>query len=1399
MKIASSKTSVRTGKVLAFLAVFATANGLMAAEWFVAKGGSDSNAGSEQAPFLTIQRAVNAASAGDTVNIGEGIFADGEYSAGETKNSHTNRVMITKPLTLKGSGKDKTFIQGAFDPDTGLRGPKAIRCVYVSPAGAGTIIRDLTLCGGAAEYDSIKNECADNWGGALHAGGAASANVIQNVYLVDCVISNCAAFWAGGMCGGTAVRCLFTKNIAQSHGGAARWSNLLNCLVVKNVSRGTDASRGTVGESGAKIVNCTIAANIGAGLVNSCTAYNCVIFGNYHGTTFGSPTMTSCYNNTANGDRLLFSPASGDYRVTAGTVAAGGGSAAYLSQITLPAGIEADIDYNGKRIDTSSGTIDAGCIQGTATPAGGRIIFSGGAFEVNGETNLFAHACCIFQSETWPVTVMARPYGATAAKPLICGWLDDWRQQSGAVRWPTMDGVIPLVPPPVAGEQMKVTPHFADAVVWCDDDGEAATADGTEAHPFPILQDAITFATNTYTSLQKILVLVKPGTYDQGTTFFRSADCRLVIPDWQEFAVRSTDGAAVTTIKGAADNNGPYPDNYVGCGPNAVRGVAFGDSGSKRQALQGFTIADCHSRANDYTQDIGSDKGGALHGGDHIDFHSVLDCVITNCSSVRATVWCVWATRCKFYDCTGYGGVMRLTILSGCFVDSSCQIGTGGPGANANKVLGNTTSAYLSTLPDCSLWNSRQYYNSLFGKVSVGSGNILYGCVATNAAVASYTDTMGIVHVVDPGFVDPAHGDWRLYAPTPVRYVAKMPSPGTADYGVWATNVAAYVTTGLSGEAISVTDGVPLAGCHQQTVGGAQAVFVAAEKGGLSVAGASASGYSALADDGVFTVSRASATRPCIGYTVNGVTNLFDETPSRTFTAADAAAEAYGLTLQALYTSDWYVSPSGDNGDYGYTPATPFGTLAYAMTKAVSGDTVHAAEGVYSEGSATRSTDPGYEHASRVIVGKGVTLLADGAAENTVILGASDTSETRNSYGMGTNAMRCVTLLDNATVKGFTITGGRTRYVDMDIGASAIEWNSLGNWTGGGVQGSSSGRDKAFAVDCIISNNIAVYGGGALQVNLVRCKVVNCRATANGGGGNLVNMYGSVIDRCYSAGGGANLSSFTRIYNSTIGPHGYNHDGTPRATIATASSGVSCLINCLLLGSLGSANPSVMTNPASYTVFADTRNNYPTNETSRVIPSADLVVDADLRPIPFRNAAVDTGSEALLTDFSATDATGSYANRFLPYASDVDISGAPRITNGALDPGALEANWLPQYAKTLGGQNTKIVVDEAGSYVVDDGSGKIAIPGGESLALTWGNAATRGAREGVISVMGEGTLTMTLGGAPYATITAADGTRKFEFRPADLTAYDFAFSFEGEGTAYLSGFNLVKGTTLLFR
>ena len=101
--------------------------------------------------------------------------------------------------------------------------------------------------------------------------------------------------------------------------------------------------------------------------------------------------------------------------------------------------------------------------------------------------------------------------------------------------------------------------------------------------------------------------------------------------------------------------------------------------------------------------------------------------------------------------------------------------------------------------------------------------------------------------------------------------------------------------------------------------------------------------------------------------------------------------------------------------------------------------------------------------------------------------------------------------------------------------------------------------------------------------------------------------------------------------------------------------------------------------------------------------------------------------------------------------------------------------------------------------VVDRGTGSVAIPGGESLSLTWGDATLRGAREGEIRVTGEGTLTMTIGGEPYATITAADGAHMLHFRQGTLSAFDFGFAFEGAGEASLSAFNLVRGTALLFR
>ena len=1377
------------------------------------RGNDATGDGTEANPYKTIQRGVDEADDGYTVKILRGIYDTGEYWDG----NHTNRVVIGKSITLEGvEGKEVTHVVGYLDPNSANgNSPSAIRCIAITNSAAGntTVIKNLTLRNGGADSENKL------WG---YGGAIRYLETRSSVCLVDCVISNCVAVMGGGLSGVTAVRCKINNCKSTGFGSAARYCNLLNCLVSRSWNVGSE-NRPAIAYSTA--VNCTIALGQGSksqGIGRDSYAYNCISFGNGNSADIVTGTYkalgTNCCYTTSDSSRLLFSTATDDFRLTAGTAAVGGGKTSYLtSKFTLPTGVAANIDFAGNEIDLSKATCDAGCFQGAVTPASGRIEFAGaGGWVVNGVVNETVGSYAYYTPEAWPVTVMARPRGATAAKPFLLGTLEGWTQKTGTYRWPTMDGVLPLVPPPTVGENMKVTPQFADAVVWADDDGDAATANGTEAHPFPVLQDAIGYATNTYSSSQKILVLVKPGIYDRGETLFSGVQTqngssdgtfcktRLVIPNRPAFVVRSTQGAAVTTIKGAADNTGPHPSNYVGCGPNSVRCVAFdydGGDSKYRRALQGFTLADGHSACNQYNQDKMSDRGGAVLGYNDIEYNFVADCVITNCTSVRATIYGVWAARCKFYACEGYGGVMRYAILSGCFVDSSCQLGTAPSGASRNAVLGNATATYLSTLPNASMWYGRSYYNTLFGNAALSTSDTMYGSVATNEFnLAGYSGTVGIAHVDELCCVDPENGDWRLYGLTPVRHSAFLPDRGTAAYGLWATNFAAYVTTGLSGEVLSVTDGVPLAGCHQQVVREDRSIYVSAVKGGLSVEGASASGYSIVAEDGEFTITRTSATRPCIGYAVNGVTNLFDETPSRTFTAADVATEEYGMLIQALYTSDWYVSPSGNDGDYGDTPNTPFRTLAYAMTKAVGGDTVHAAEGIYSDGSATQSSDPGYDHASRVIVTGGVTLVADGAVENTIILGAADTSASGNAYGQGPNALRCVTLLDNATIKGFTITGGRTRSRSdnpIEAGISDLEWNSFGNWSGGGVQGSKdNGREKAFVVDCVISNCYAVFGGGAALVNLVRCKVLDCHApSGNGGGADLVNMYGSLIDMCTSSGGGAALSDFSRIYNSTIGPHCYDlGTTTPRAAIATGSSGIACLVNCLVLGQTGGKGS--LTNLASYTVFANSSNGFPTDETTVVVPSSELAVDDDLRPIPFRNAAIGAGSEALLTDFSATDGS---AKRFLPYASDYDLSGMKRITNGSLDSGALEADWRPQYARTLGGAQTKVVLTEADSNVVDDGSGEIMIPDGASVSLTWGSPSLRGDREGVIRVSGTGVLTMYVAGEVYATVSASDGAYAFNLKPELYSSLDLDFSFEGDGAAYLSRFKRLCGFVLSFR
>ena len=163
----------------------------------------------EQLAKKTLQAAVDAAQTDDTV-----IALPGNYDKGfAVEGNYTNRVLITKRITLKSKEKWGAHIVGAHDTVSGNAvpwGPTAIRCVGIKNAN-NVRIEGFTIRGGACHenLDGING----SGGGVMQLGG------VSSYYVVDCVISNCVATRGAAMRNGTAIRCLMTENTAT----AASW------------------------------------------------------------------------------------------------------------------------------------------------------------------------------------------------------------------------------------------------------------------------------------------------------------------------------------------------------------------------------------------------------------------------------------------------------------------------------------------------------------------------------------------------------------------------------------------------------------------------------------------------------------------------------------------------------------------------------------------------------------------------------------------------------------------------------------------------------------------------------------------------------------------------------------------------------------------------------------------------------------------------------------------------------------------------------------------------------------------------------------------------------------------------------------------------------------------------
>lgn len=920
---------------------------------------------------------------------------------------------------------------------------------------------------------------------------------------------------------------------------------------------------------------------------------------------------------------------------------------------------------------------------------------------------------------------------------------------------------------------------FADApdVVWVATNGNDSVGLGTEESPFKTIQKGVNEVAVGGT------VKIKAGVYDEGETNITRTSSSTTVTDKNRVAITKRvflEGAGkdVTHIVGYRDFEGG--DAY-GRGPNAIRCV-YVTTGANGGYIKGVTLREGATKA----ANNGSGYGGAVGGpnittsGKTTSSFCLIDCVVSNCAAnCGGGLDGVTAVRCLISRnyAHSYCSATRFCDLVNCLVVSNrCRTSSYAAVGGGNLVNCTITGTITGG-------GAGRAYTSE-STSTVKADPVLYNCVVFRNGAADKLSTTGIhnsyMTADDTNMLyDPDNGDYRLMAGSVAvgggltEHLSRVSLPA---------GVSPYIPYG--GNDIDQESEKCDAGCFQGAVSPeVKYVTISADNGGLSIVGG-AIGENVLAPGTSITISEGdTGTRPCIGFTVDGTEYLFENSASVTITADEVEASERGFAVEAIYTKHWYANANAanDNGT-GFRPGNPKKMLQSALALASSGDTVHAAPGHYNEGSYMFS----FGRPCRAYVKEGVTLVADEGPESTFIIGEPSTEpKDGHGLGLGTNAMSCVYVSKNSHVKGFTLTGGHTDYSTKDADVATTLY------AGGGVLGGTeSYRETQYVEDCIISNNCASHGGGARAANLIRCRVFENRALASGGATVKCYAYGSIFNknRTGTESSDSSCRAVTRFVGCTLGPVNLTLDGaTTNRAVGAVSGTASQLHGCLFLGSVFCNSSVVPTTPLTYCVFTGGRSNFPTNEGCAVISAATArkIVDSDLRPIAGQEIAVDGWDP------------DSFANKYGSVSTEFDISGEPRVRNGRPDIGALESDPKPWYAKLLDGKGRNITVTEADNMVTNIANG-VTLQDGMAVSLTWASPVADAVRTGHVRVAGEGSLTVTKDGAPYATYTEADGEVEFSFAATGNSAA-LNFSFEGEGSADVYAFSSPMGMMLILK
>lgn len=1294
--------------------------------------------------FETIQEAVDAAAANDTVLVAPGTYKTGVWTAdGKTR----CRVYVDKTLTIKSrDGKYATEVVGVRSATATGIGADAVKCFYVNGA-SGTRIEGFTIRDGAGVASA--SDAIENNGGGLGVNESKT-----DVYLVDCIVRNCSGRGGGALRGGTAIRCLIDRcTFAGGNGAAGRNSNFYNCVITGCSGQGPALIQAGV------LVNCSVYCNStreSYGL-SSADSYNCVFamngVSNAGGKDGNNPKYYACAVAGATGvvtadadcdldadPQAFFAPAFADYRLLPGHAAVGRGKAEYLTKITVP-DEERYLDFNGQPI-AATGAIAAGAVQATApAPTCGAVWF-GSSVEVDGVPGTTVAGWAY--PETYPTQFHVKAVLAEGETLWAYGYgLDQWGYDD--YRFPEMDESLYVMPPKATTAVLTNSAVLAEQVLYVNPSGSNGNDGLSEAMPVKTLSNVVARAGLS----KKTVVHAAAGEYAEESMFAGKHWNRVSL--YNSFIRLKGAGADKTTIRGLADAT--TGSDRHGCGTNAMRCVMMGGGYisnqrklAGRQAVQGFTLADGHSSTGvGLRDDDDYSRGGAVYvmasAAVTQDYYQVLDSVITNGAATRGAIYGGWDIRCRIVGCWGVVGTFRYNRFTSCAF--SDNLGNESViGGNGYTIITSTAIGKSGSYELISASFGREYFSVFREAVNnktYSSNFEISGCVADGYASATGT---GFVRA-DPCFVNAANSDLRVL----------VHSPALSAGGTIPEDFHLFASSDIDGRPLLFKDGVPMAGAYQRPV----ACVVVSPAVGATV---SAVGTNVLDIGTSLTVTATDVTRPFKGFEVDGE---FSAGSSVVIPApAVGAAVTVPYSVVPVVDTNWYVNAAAVADGDGFTPETPKRTLKGALTAHVlAGDTIHVAPGDYrtdpmtqTERIQTAHTDgyEGYSIRSRAIIPDGVTLVADGTAAETIIRGASATEFT-DLVGRGTNAVRCVAMLGKSRLIGFTLADGRT----------GRNGTNDDDHFGAGVLASST---NAYVFGCVITNCASTRGGGAYYGTYVNCLFTGNQVDNSGAHARYAHFFGCTFEKSIKG------YSAVQGYYSLVNCYAAADNAGSGQTFMDPNTGADTrrFANNIVFGTF---DAKAFT---AYNCIFDSSKFTPSSVQTLVgcnyKTAVDLGIDAAGRPTAVNEWITDKGLAGALPENVVTD-----------------LAGGQRVYNRAIDIGPFEYDWRGIYATTLG---SGVTVSLATPGVRKDGD-HLAFADGDRLALAWqpGKAGRRTFEVG----LADGALDVLRDGEPWRTLTES-GEVKFK---STLETENLEFAYANGSGAWLGNLLGPRGLLMFVR